>query len=58
MDTLGNLTQVIVHAANIHDTKPGGEVLKAAALKRPTIEAFSGDAGYRDTLVDLGMRTK
>ena len=53
VDTLGNLIQVIVHAANIHDTKAGGEVLKAAALKYPTIEAFSGDAGYRGTAVDF-----
>ena len=53
VDTLGNLIQVIVHAANQHDTKAGCDVLKAAAEKHPTIEAFSGDAGYRGTAVDF-----
>ena len=53
MDTLGNLIQIIVHAANTHDTKAGCDVLKAAALKYETIEAFSGDAGYRGTSVDF-----
>ena len=33
VDTLGNLIQVIVHAANIHDTKAGCDVLKDAAKK-------------------------
>lgn len=37
----------------MHDTKSGGDVLKAAAEKYPTIEAFSGDAGYRGTAVDF-----
>jgi putative transposase len=53
VDTLGNLIQVIVHAANLHDTKAGKDVLKAAAEKYPSIEAFSGDAGYRGTAVDF-----
>ena len=30
VDTMGNLVQVIVHAANIHDTKAGCDVLKSA----------------------------
>ena len=51
VDTLGNLIQVIVHAANIHDTKGGCDVLQAAAAKCASIEAFSGDAGYRGTAV-------
>jgi len=33
VDTMGNLIQVIVHAANVHDTKGGCDVLKAAAEK-------------------------
>jgi putative transposase len=53
VDTLGNLIHIIVHAANIHDTKAGCNVLKAAALKYEPIEAFSGDAGYRGTSVDF-----
>ena len=53
VDTMGNLVQVIVHAANIHDTKAGCDVLKSAVDKYPTLEAFSGDAGYRGTAVEF-----
>ncbi len=53
VDTLGNLIHIIVHAANIHDTKAGCEVLKAASSRYEMIEAFSGDAGYRGTSVDF-----
>ena len=52
VDTMGNLIQVIVHAANQHDTKAGCDV-KAAAKKHPTLEAFSGDAGYRGSAVEF-----
>ena len=53
VDTMGNLIQVIVHAANRHDTKAGCDVLKAAAQKYPTLEAFSVDAGYRGSAVEF-----
>ncbi len=53
VDTLGNLVQVLVHAANEHDSKAGCDVLKAAAEKHATLEAFSGDAGYRGTAVEF-----
>lgn len=53
VDTLGNLIAIVVHAANIHDTKGGREVLQQAAEKEPTIEAFSGDAGYRKTALEF-----
>jgi len=53
VDTLGNLIQVLVHAANEHDSKAGCDVLKAAADKHATLEAFSGDAGYRGTAVEF-----
>ncbi len=53
VDTLGNLIQVLVHAANGHDTKAGCDVLKAAADKHAPLEAFSGDAGYRGTAVEF-----
>lgn len=53
VDTLGNLLHVIVHAANTSDTKAGCSVLEATAEKYPTLEAFSGDAGYRGTAVDF-----
>jgi putative transposase len=49
VDILGNLLAVNVHAANISDTIAAGPVLKAAVQSYPTIQAFSGDAGYRGT---------
>ncbi len=52
VDTLGNLIEVLVHAANTHDSKAGCGVLKAAA-KHNSLEAFSGDAGYRGTAVEF-----
>lgn len=51
VDSLGNLLHVQVHAANIHDTVAGGEVMRRAKEKWPRLVAFSGDAGYRGTAV-------
>ena len=51
VDTLGNLLQVQVHAANQADTSAGCEVLERTARKYATIEAFCGDQGYRGTAV-------
>ena len=53
MDTLGNLLTIMVHAANIHDTKGGCAVLQKASEKYPEIQAFSGDAGYRKTALEF-----
>ncbi|SFE27121.1 putative transposase [Nitrosomonas sp. Nm166] len=53
VDTPGHLIQVIVHAANTHDTKAAHFVLHAAVEKFPRISIFSGDAGYRGTAVDF-----
>jgi putative transposase len=53
VDILGNLLYVKVHAANLSDTKSACEVLAGAASKFPSLEAFSGDAGYRGTAVEL-----
>jgi putative transposase len=39
------------HAAKCSDTVAGGPVMARAAEKYPSIEAFSGDAGYRGTAV-------
>jgi len=47
VDILGNLLHVSVHAANLSDTQSACDVLEATADKYPSIEAFSGDAGYR-----------
>ena len=53
VDILGNLLCVRVHAANLSDTKSACEVLEGASSKFPSLEAFSGDAGYRGTAVDF-----
>ena len=44
---MGNLLSVVVHAANIHDTKSGINPAKKAFEKYPTIKKFCGDDGYR-----------
>jgi putative transposase len=49
VDTIGNLLGVVVHAANIHDTKAGIIVVDKALKTYPTIKAISADAGYRKT---------
>ena len=51
VDVLGNLLQVVVHAANIHDTKAAPNLLAKTAKQYPSISAFSADAGYRGTTV-------
>ncbi len=43
---------VVVHAANIHDTKSGILAAQKACEKYPSIEAFCADAVYRGTFVD------
>ena len=53
VDSLGHLLHVEVHAANLSDTVRGCEVMRRAAEKHPSIEAFSGDAGYRGTAVQF-----
>jgi len=57
---MGNLLSVVVHAANIHDTKSGIRPAKQAFEKYPTIKKFCGDEGYRksfeeDVLEKLGL---
>ena len=41
VDTIGNLLGVVVHAANIHDTKAGIIVVDKALKTYPTIKAIS-----------------
>ena len=38
-----------MHAANIHDTIAGKDVLKAVIKKYPSLEGVSADAGYKKT---------
>jgi putative transposase len=44
---MGNLLAIVVHAANIHDTKSGINPAKKAYKKYRTIQKFCGDDGYR-----------
>jgi len=46
---MGNLLAVVVHAANIHDTKSGILAAREAFEKYPSIQRFCADAGYRKT---------
>ncbi len=54
---MGTPIAVSVHAANTADTKAGCDVLRAAAQKHESIEAFSGDEGYRGTAVEFVQST-
>jgi len=57
VDALGCLLFVVVHAANIHDTKGGIFTAKRAYERYPSIQKFCADAGYRGTFVsDLKER--
>jgi len=54
------LLAIVVHAANIHDTKSGINPAIKAFEKYSTIEKFCGDEGYRksfeeDVLAELGI---
>ena len=51
MDVLGCLLSVVVHAANIHDTKGGIFAAKRGYERYPSIQKFCADAGYRGTFV-------
>ena len=48
---MGNLLSVVVHAANIHDTKSGISTAKRACGRYPSIQRFCADAGYRGSFV-------
>lgn len=51
-DVEGHLLHIMVHAANIHDTKAGCAVFVRVKEKFPTLKGFSADAGYQGTSVD------
>ena len=60
VDVLGSLLAVVVHAANIHDTKSGIHSARKALRRYPTIKKFCGDEGYRksfekDVKMQLGL---
>ena len=57
---MGNLLSVVIHAANIHDTKSGIDPAKQAFETYPTIKRFCADEGYRksfenDVAEQLGL---
>jgi len=54
-DVMGNLLSVVVHAANIHDTKSGIDPARKAFERYPTIEKFCGDNGYRKSFEEAVM---
>ena len=49
MDTIGDPLAVVVHVANIHDTRAGILAAKKAFENYPSILRFCADAGYRKT---------
>ena len=51
MDVLGCLLSVVVHAANIHDTKGGISTARQAYERYPSIQKFCTDARYRGTFI-------
>ena len=53
---MGNLLAIVVHAANVHDTKSGIIPAVKAFFKYPTISGFCADAGYRKTFVLLVLK--
>ena len=59
-DTMGNLLNIKVHAANIHDTVSGGAIFEGALRKYSTITGVCADAGYRKTfenfVISLGEK--
>ena len=46
---------VKVHAANIHDTVAGGDVVRRAKDKFPSLKGICGDAGYRKTFEEVAL---
>jgi len=53
VDIMGNILAIVVHAANIHDTKSGIRPAIKACDKYPSIIKFCGDDGYRGTFVEF-----
>ncbi len=47
VDTSGNLHQVLVHRANIHDSKGGAVLIDLALKKNKAVTTVVADLGYR-----------
>lgn len=52
VDVMGNLLGVVVHQANLHDTKTGFFPALEAMTLYPTIKKLCGDAGYKGTFIE------
>ena len=48
---MGCLLSVVIHKANLHDTKMGYWVAGLATFAYPTLKKICGDGGYRGTFV-------
>ena len=48
---MGNMLSVVVHAANIHDTKSGILPARIAKRKYPSLTGYCADCGYRGTFI-------
>jgi len=59
VDVMGNLLAMVVHTANIHDTKSGILLAREAFEKYPSIQQSCADAGYRKTFEQgISKRTR
>jgi putative transposase len=52
VDVLGCLLHVYTHAANLSDTKVACSIVDYLIDKYPSLEAFSGDGGFRGAVVN------
>lgn len=52
VDVLGCLLHVYSHAANLSDTKVACSIVDYLIDKYPSLEAFSGDGGFRGAVVN------
>ncbi|MBE8952255.1 MAG: hypothetical protein SR1Q7_03810 [Quinella sp. 1Q7] len=48
---MGCLLSVVIHKANLHDTKIGYWVTGLATFTYPTLKKICGDGGYRGSFV-------
>lgn len=56
-DTHGHMLHIKVHAANIHDTVGGCDVMDRTTEKFPSLKGVSADEGYRKTLENHVIQT-
>lgn len=53
VDTQGNMHQILVHKANIHDSKGGAVLADIVLRQQPGIQTMLGDLGYRGFFEDV-----